>query len=94
MAEHGKIQEHKKLLLNTLERLGWTVNYDKSDLTPRPCQDFIGYKVDSRGKDGHPVIRIPATRVRQLHKDIYGEFYTRLVCLPGSWPTSVDNVCL
>ena len=70
MAEHGKFQEHKKLLLYTLERLGWTVNYDKSDLIPGPCQDFIGYKVDSRGEDGHPVVRISATRVRQLHKDI------------------------
>ena len=51
-----------------LEQLGWTVNWDKSSLTPSLCKFFIGYMIDN-SKDG-TLIKTPKDRIMKLRKDI------------------------
>ena len=70
LAQPEDIKAHSDLLLSTLRSLGWTTNLEKSCLVPRYSQNYIGYRLDSHGPDGYPVIRIPPARVHQLHKDI------------------------
>ena len=60
----------KNVLLNTLIRLGWMINYKKSSLVPETTKKWIGYVVSSSLSQGQPGILIPATRIRKLKKDI------------------------
>ena len=69
MAKPGLIKAHKEMAIQTLTRLGWKINWDKSILIPTPKIPFIGYILFTEGP-GSPIIRIPAERVRQLRKDI------------------------
>ena len=68
MAQHDVIDKHKDRLLHILDVLGWTVNWEKSSLTPSLCKVFIGYLIDN-SKD-YTFIKIPKDRIRKLRKDI------------------------
>ena len=39
------IEIHKTQLIDTLQRLGWVINFEKSALTPSMEQEYIGYKI-------------------------------------------------
>lgn len=70
LMSHGDhIIEHRDLLLITLQRLGWQVNIEKSELTPRQDIIYIGYKI-STNAGTFPVLSIPAERIRKVRKDI------------------------
>jgi hypothetical protein len=61
------INAHTKLLVTTLEKLGWIINYDKSSLTPSFEKEYIGYKISTHGT---PVLKVPSDRVKKLKRDI------------------------
>ena len=64
------MQAHKELLLNTYSRLGFFINLEKSELLPKTSISFIGYVLNSVGKDNNPWISIPRDRVYKLKRDI------------------------
>jgi len=70
MASAAEIANHKQLLLDTLTCLRWIINWEKSSLQPAFCKEFIGYVVATNSEDGFPVIKVPATRIRRLKRDI------------------------
>lgn len=69
LACENKINDQKLFLLQTLEELGWHVNFSKSMLTPSQTIPYIGYIVDT-ASDEYPIIRIPKCRIYKLRKDI------------------------
>ena len=69
-AAENDICEHRDLVLDTLKELGWCVNYEKSSLEPRTCTEFLGFMVDSLGKNGLPELSIPGYKIKKLSKDI------------------------
>ncbi len=70
MCQPGVATDHKDLLLNTLHDLGWSVNYEKSDLTDSTVCTYIGYDIDSSGPDGLPWLQVTRKRIVKLKKDI------------------------
>jgi ribonuclease HI len=65
----SKIQEHKKLFIDTLHELGWRINLEKSVLIPKREANYIGYVIATDVAE-YPIIRIPKSRIRKLKKDI------------------------
>ena len=65
MAKKLFFQGHKELLLDTLTDLGWSINRDKSQLTPNTCCSFVGFDVCSIGLQG-PWIKVMHDKVRKL----------------------------
>lgn len=63
MAQEDAINSHTHLLLETLQRLGWHINFDKCDLEPSTSKVFVGYVVMSDGPEGQPWIKVPQARV-------------------------------
>jgi ribonuclease HI len=61
--------KHKRLLLQTLENLGWIINQEKSSLNPETSKEFIGYKIST---DGQPMLKIPNARIRKLKRSLAG----------------------
>ena len=61
------IEGHRDLVIETLETLGWTLNYKKSHLKPAYRQLFVGYIVDSSSE---PFVEVPSDKVKRLQKDI------------------------
>ena len=61
---------HKSILLDTYSRLGFCINSEKSELVPKTCINFIGYVLNSVGKDNNPWISIPKARIYKLKRDI------------------------
>ena len=67
-AAENYICEHRDLVLYTLKELGWCVNYEKSSLEPRTCTEFLGFMVDSLGKNGLPELSIPGYKIKKIIK--------------------------
>ena len=59
--------DHKDMLLNTLDELGWTRNNEKSQLVPGKQATFISFKVYSTGIQG-PWIKILPETIRKLKR--------------------------
>ena len=70
MAQEDHIGAHRDLLLITLQRLGWQINSEKSELTPTDQIDYIGYRLCTSDPNGYPTLKIPPERIRKLRKDI------------------------
>ena len=68
MASPEQMKGHKDIVIKTLTQLGWTINWEKSQLTPATTCQFIGYILCTEGD--HPYISIPADRIYRLRKDI------------------------
>lgn len=66
-AQKELIQSHKSVLLDTLQKLGWVINEQKSSLDPSMTKTFIGYKITT-GKT--PVLKVPNERLHKLRKDL------------------------
>lgn len=60
----------KLLFINTIEKLGFHINYQKSSLTAETSKEYIGYIVDSCGPNGTPWIKIPNKRINKLKRDL------------------------
>ena len=71
MSEKRFACDHKDLLLNTLEELGWIVNYEKSDLSDSTDCTYVGFEIESNGPGGIPWLQVTKKRVTKLKKDIH-----------------------
>lgn len=69
MSQKTSMMEHRSLLLLTLQRLGWQINLEKSDLTPAQEITYIGYRIKTNTGD-YPSLSIPPERIRKVRKDI------------------------
>ena len=58
----------KDLVLKTLLRLGWQINWDKSSLVPKQNIVFIGYVIDTTGE--YPTLCVTKSKVRKPKNDI------------------------
>ena len=64
------IGDRKQFLLQTLETLGYTINFEKSCLVPKKTQAFIGYVVSTDKSPNKVFLQIPQDRIRRLKHDI------------------------
>ena len=60
--------DHKELVLQTFQELGWHVSFEKSHLDPAPEQTFVGFIVSTVG--GTPWIRTLPSKIRKLRRSI------------------------
>ena len=67
-AQPNDIIKHKDLLVNTLEELGWTINFEKSSLIPENTKTWIGYVIST--KTSPPCIGVTKDKTRKLRRDI------------------------
>ena len=58
------LQKQKQFALETLEKLGWQINYEKSKLIESTKCQFIGFNVFSEGPNGPWIKVLP----KKLHK--------------------------
>ena len=63
------MDEHKTLLVQTLENLGWIINQEKSSLNPETSKEYIGYKIIT---ERQPMLKIPNARIRKLKRSLVG----------------------
>jgi hypothetical protein len=64
------ICDHRDFVIDTFEDLGFTVNYNKSCLTPCTTISYIGYIIESQSSDGRPWLSMTHAKVTKLKKDI------------------------
>ena len=64
------IEVKKDFVLHTLTRLGFTINFKKSNLVPNQSQMFIGYIIQTNKVPGKIFIQIPKHRINRLRHDI------------------------
>ena len=63
------VTDHTEFVLNTLQELGWHVNWSKSVLTPDTSCEFIGYVVASEGPEG-PWVKVTQKKMHKLRRHI------------------------
>ena len=69
-AEDNLIDIHRDFFVETLLRLGWFINFTKSDLKPTSSKEFIGFVIDTEASNDSVVIKIPAKRLQKLKREI------------------------
>lgn len=69
-ADPAVINTQRDFLVETYNKLGLIINYEKSELVPQPKIKFIGYIIDSKGPNNTPWLYIPHDRIYKLKKDI------------------------
>ena len=69
-ANVDKIEDSKCIFLETIEKLGYSINYPKSVLEPTTCVKFIGYIIDTVKEKETVWLSIPKDRIRKLKGDI------------------------
>ena len=62
------IDLHVKVVLETLESLGFKINIEKSSLEPEECKEFLGYLVDTSGDN--VLLKVPIKRIKKVCTDI------------------------
>lgn len=70
LAPAASATDHRDFVLQTFLELGFTINYEKSDLNPSVRKEFIGYIVDSMGPRDLPWVYIGDKKIKKLKKDI------------------------
>lgn len=68
--KHDVIEEHKAFLVKTLVKLGWFINFKKSDLCPTTSKEYIGFIIDTVGAKDAVVLKIPTKRLQKLKREI------------------------
>ena len=69
MCDKNVVEDHKRILIDLLGKLGWKINWEKSSLEPSENKLYIGFQVCS-DVEGLPCIKIPSDRIHKLKKDI------------------------
>lgn len=64
------IDTTKNFVISELERLGWCINYEKSQLQPSSRTKFIGYIIDTAKVSDSIWLEIPKDRVNKVKRDI------------------------
>ena len=59
-----------RVLLDTLDALGLTVNLEKSSLTPAVSVTYLGFEVHCGNSSSPPSITVPRGKIRKLKQDI------------------------
>ena len=59
-------EQHRDIVLSLLQHLGWTINWEKSNLQPSQTCEYLGLIIDSIRSE----LRIPTTRKQQLRQDL------------------------
>jgi len=65
-----QIDSSKDYILRILKLLGWSVNIEKSSLTPETKKTFIGFVIDTAKCDNGIWLEIPKKRITAVKKDI------------------------
>ena len=68
LAPKHLIREHCDKVIDTLEKLGFTINYEKSSLEPSQKTVYLGHLIDNTGKN--TVIKVTGERIRKLKRSI------------------------
>jgi hypothetical protein len=69
-AHPHSILEQRELVIKTFQDLGFTINFEKSCTTPSNRVTYIGYIIDSIGRDNTPWLYMTQAKIRKLKKDI------------------------
>ena len=85
------IDRHLSILLDTLTRLGWQINFQKSQLTPLRSIPYLGYIITSSSPKG-PYIQVSPPRLRKLRKDIQRAL--KLKCLSARALAKIAGQCI
>ena len=64
------INSSKEFVTQILQDLGFTINIEKSDLTPSNRKTFIGYIIDTAKQKDAIWLEIPKSRIRSVRHDI------------------------
>ena len=89
MIQRSYVTDHRDLLINTLQELGWNINFEKSDLSVTTNCVYVGFDIESDGPDNVPWLSVTRKRISKLKKDIrrclYGSNITvrRIACVAG-----------
>ena len=89
MCESKYVTDHKDFIENTLQDLGFVINWEKSNSIPSTCKIFIGYIIDSIGDGKFPWIKVPRKKIRKLKRDIKNVLFNKkcsarnLACIAG-----------
>ena len=70
--------DHIEFALNTLEELGWDINFEKSVLIPSTRCHFIGYIIHSVSREG-PWVQVTQTKLHKLKRYINAALEKRVV---------------
>ena len=70
MSERSTFTDHCDQVIDTLQDLGWNINFEKSDVQPSTKAIYLGHKVTSCGTSGLPEIAISSGRIRKLKRSI------------------------
>jgi hypothetical protein len=70
MSESSSFTDHCDLVLDTLGDLGWSINFEKSEIQAKTCAIYLGHKITSCGMSGYPEIAVTAARIRKLKRTI------------------------
>ena len=65
-----QIRSSRDYILQLLIRLGWSINIEKSSLTPETRKTFIGFVIDTAKRDSGIWLEIPKKRIGTVKKDI------------------------
>ena len=71
------IRDHRSKVINILEQLGFTINYEKSSLNPSQTKVYLGHLIDNTGSN--TVIKVTGDRVRKLKRTIRKALQNRSV---------------
>lgn len=69
-AKPDVIEHHRDILLQTLQKVGVSVNFEKSDLVPSHRKEYIGYMIDTTYNSQYVWLSIPQKRITKLKHDI------------------------
>ena len=65
-----KSQHDLRVLLDTLDELGLSVNVEKSCLTPSECVTYLGFEIHCASSTRQPIITVPKSKIRKLKQDV------------------------
>lgn len=69
-AAEEDIDRHSQILVQTLQKLGWCINFEKSNLTPSTSKTFLGYRIITDGPNNSVWLKVCTDKVQKLKHDI------------------------
>ena len=70
MSSADTVNTECTLLIDTLKKLGMTINYEKSSLQPDVTKEYIGYILKTSNVDGKVWVHVPTSRICKVRRDI------------------------